>query len=339
MSCGNLLTQRWRDCWRCVRWCGFDDESVIALACAFMGPRGFAQRHRASSSPAGRASRTIPTRSPRRKQLLSIDDDKDLLKKHYVLVNTIDLADTPVYGFIFFGFFRGSFDGNGYAIHNLGTEAIHAKGLFMHIWPGAEVKNVGIVNAYVESSGVLADVNQGTVQNCYCTGAVVRDSGGGLIDLNYYGTVADCYSEAEVSGPNSVGGLIGGSSGLVSRCHSSGKVVGDFNNVGGLIGAANGEVSSCYSTSEVSGLNHVGGLIGYSQLRCLRLLFDRCRDGQRRRRRRADRIQSRRDLALLFHLAREGHKVRGRSGGHQRRPHPGHQARVRSPPATPTPTS
>ncbi len=242
----------------------FRRQFVMAWVLMFIEVPGFSATARAVEFAGGMGEPNDPYQIATAEQLLSIDDDKELLKKHYILVNSIDLAGRPVYAPVISGFFRGSFDGNGYTIQNLGSEEIPAGGLFMYIWSGVMVKNVGIVNAYVEGAGVLAGTNQGTVQNCYCTGAIVSGTGhaGGLIGVNVHATVTDCYSEAEVSGPNNVGGLIGGSSGVVSRCHSSGKVVGDFNNVGGLIGSANGEISFCYSTSEVCGLNSVGGLLG-----------------------------------------------------------------------------
>lgn len=240
---------------------------MMALVCVFMGAMGLGATAQGVEFAGGTGEPNDPYQIATAAQLLSIGKDKALLQKHYILVNTIDLADMPVYGNVF-RIFTGSFDGNGYTIQNFGSEEDPVGGgLFARIDSGGEVKNLGIVNAHVQSQGVLTGTNKGTVRNCYCTGAVVNDSSGGLIVHNAWGaTVTDCYSEAEVSGPNNVGGLMGANSGMVSRCHSSGKVTG-LRNVGGLIGAAGGEVASCsssYSTSEVTGINRVGGLIGHS---------------------------------------------------------------------------
>jgi hypothetical protein len=245
----------------------FQRRCMIGLVCMFMGTMGLFATAQAVEFAGGTGEPNDPYQIATAKQLLSIDKDKALLQKHYILINTIDLADTPVYGNVF-RTFTGSFDGNGYTIQNFGSEEIPVGGgLFARIGSGGEVKNLGIVHAHVQSQGVLTGTNDGTVRNCYCTGAVVNDSSGGLIEYNGWGaTVTDCYSEAEVSGPNNVGGLMGSNSGMVSRCHSSGKVTG-LRNVGGLIGVCGGEegqVSFCYSTSEVTGINYVGGLIGYS---------------------------------------------------------------------------
>lgn len=243
-------------------------RSLIALGSVFLGMLGLCATARGVEFAGGTGEPNDPYQIATPEQLLSAGSYKELYHhKHYILVNTIDLADTPVYMSVFRNFFAGSFDGNGYTIRNFGTEEIPVGGgLFRRIWSGGEVRNLGIVNAYVQSSGVLAGTNEGTVRNCYCTGAVVSHSSGGLIGGNSAGTVIDCYSEAEVCGPNNVGGLIGANSGIVSRCHSSGKVTG-LRNVGGLIGSCGGEggqVSFCYSTSEVTGIDYVGGLIGYS---------------------------------------------------------------------------
>jgi len=246
---------------------GFEKRSLVALLGVFLGTMGLCATARGVEFAGGTGEPNDPYQIATPAQLLSIGNDKVLLQKHYILVNTIDLADTAVYITVFRSVFTGSFDGKGYTIRNFGTEEIPVGGgLFSRIGSGGEVRNLGIVNAYVQSSGVLAGRNEGTVRDCYCTGAVVSDSKGGLIGNNARGTVTDCYSEAEVCGPNNVGGLIGANSGIVSRCHSSGKVTG-LRNVGGLIGACggeNGQVSFCYSTSEVTGINYVGGLIGYS---------------------------------------------------------------------------
>jgi hypothetical protein len=242
-------------------------QLMLAWVLMFVGVLGFSTT-RAVEFAGGTGEPNDPYQIATAEQLLSIGKDKDLLKKHYVLLNTIDLSETPTVGLVISGPFRGTFDGKGYTIQNLGDEENKACALFEIISAGAEVRNVGIVNAHIDYIGALVGVNRGTVRNCYCTQTTVTASGtvGGLIGGNERGIVTDCHSEAEVSGPNNVGGLIGSSSGVLSRCHSSGKVVGDFNNVGGLIGSGGGEVSFCYSTSEVSGLNHVGGLIGYSNV-------------------------------------------------------------------------
>jgi hypothetical protein len=65
-------------------------------------------------------------------------------------------------------------------------------------------------------------------------------------------------------GGSYIGGLIGGNSGTVTSCHSSGSitVAGYTEGVGGLVGGNRGSLAKCYSTVKVSGTIHVGGLAG-----------------------------------------------------------------------------
>jgi uncharacterized membrane protein len=91
---------------------------------------------------------------------------------------------------------------------------------------------------------------------------------GGLIGLNR-GLVTNChsigkvYAYADKAGP--AGGLIGTSLGPVSYCYSAGTVYRGAN-VGGLIGVNNAIVTYCYSKAsvEATGAYCAGGLIGYN---------------------------------------------------------------------------
>jgi hypothetical protein len=85
-------------------------------------------------------------------------------------------------------------------------------GLFRWIEQGAEVRNLGVIDAYIkggEPQGVLAGRNEGRVLNCYSSGTVTGTcSGGGLVGWNS-GTIADSYSTAVVTGGSRIGGLVG----------------------------------------------------------------------------------------------------------------------------------
>lgn len=143
-------------------------QLTLAWVLMFVGVLG-SSTTRAVEFASGTGEPNDPYQIATIEQLGSISDDDELLKKCYVLVNTIDFADRPVYGAVISGHFQGSFDGNGYTIQNLGSEEIPAGGLFTSLRSGSQVKNVGIVNAFVNTTGVLAADNRGMVQNCYCT--------------------------------------------------------------------------------------------------------------------------------------------------------------------------
>ena len=67
---------------------------------------------------------------------------------------------------------------------------------------------------------------------------------------------------ADVTGTEIVGGLVGGNGGTVSNSYSSGSVTGDANGTGGLVGSNGGTISNSYSTGSVTGYLGVGGLAG-----------------------------------------------------------------------------
>jgi hypothetical protein len=66
-----------------------------------------------------------------------------------------------------------------------------------------------------------------------------------------------------VCGMQSVGGLVGWSSGIIRNSHVIGAVIRGSTYVGGLVGYNySGSVTNCYATGSVSGSNYVGGLVG-----------------------------------------------------------------------------
>lgn len=97
---------------------------------------------------------------------------------------------------------------------------------------------------------------------CYSTGNVqAKDSVGGLVGYSSGSIISQCYSLSRVYGQNKVGGLVGTAINTIQSSYARGEVQGrDF--VGGLTGISTYPVVECYSTGQVSGTNHVGGLIG-----------------------------------------------------------------------------
>ncbi len=203
--------------------------------------------------------------------------------KHFKLMADIDLAafdgrdGRPAFNIIapdtdpaepgFQGIpFAGVFDGNGHTISHLTVTGGDEVGLFGRLGPGAEVRNLGVVEARVTgsgfSAGALAGDNWGTVANCFSTGTVTGNAYvGGLVGHND-GHVTCCCSTAESQGRRHVGGLVGDNEGAVTQCYSMGAPSG-VKYVGGLIGSNwSGKVTDCYSTGTVSGDADAGGLVG-----------------------------------------------------------------------------
>jgi hypothetical protein len=95
------------------------------------------------------------------------------------------------------------------------------------------------------------------------------ESVGGLVGYNE-GTISDSSVDGAVSGYSEVGGLAGYNfSGTISNCSSTGTVIGgDYSEyLGGLVGYSNGSIGNCFSTGAIAGgvsSNYLGGLVGQS---------------------------------------------------------------------------
>ena len=178
--------------------------------------------------------------------------------------------------------FTGVFDGNDHIIGNLTIDTAGAGnnylGLFGEI-NGGTISNLGVENCNItggDNSEYLGSLcgknNQGTISNCYSSGAVSGDDNiGGLCGKNIVGTIVSCYTTGSVNGgidSRSLGGLCGDNSlGTIISCYSTSSVNGgiDSRSLGGLCGDNFGTIISCYSTSSVNGgidSRSLGGLIG-----------------------------------------------------------------------------
>lgn len=124
-----------------------------------------------------------------------------------------------------------------------------------------------------DNSGGIAGNNYGSIRKCRSSGNVksvdAGSSGGVVGSSSNQGIIDNCESHASVSGPHSIGGLVGINHGTISDCHATGMVSGatssgDSSAIGGLVGNAPlGQIKNCFSTGRISGDQSVGGLIGY----------------------------------------------------------------------------
>ena len=169
--------------------------------------------------------------------------------------------------------YRAVFDGNGRTIANLfiDRDSSNYVGLFGEFNEGAEMRNLGVVDAHVTGNRYVGALigrhfRGDTITDSYATGSVTghRDVGGLIGWSTAHGTITDSYSTASVSGMNNVGGLVGyNSGGPIINSFATGRVVGD-GGTGGLIGFVNGgTITNSYATGRVSGDGTLGGLAGY----------------------------------------------------------------------------
>jgi hypothetical protein len=238
-----------------------------------------------------------PYRIATAEQLISIGSDPNLLDKHFVLVNDIDLDPNLPGGRVFTqaviapdtdlgeGFqgtvFTGSFDGNSHVIRNLimhneadSLDDDDYLGLFGNVGERAVVKDLGIETAdvgerYGEYHGGLAGWNEGRIIRCHTRGCVSgRRYIGGLVGQNL-GDIHDCRADSDwVSGKTDIGGLVGRNyfGARIVRCHGACTVFLTECGAGGLVGLNEGYVISCHAASDVLGAGYgvytLGGLAG-----------------------------------------------------------------------------
>jgi hypothetical protein len=123
---------------------------------------------------------------------------------------------------------------------------------------GGVVGDVGAVMGGFGVGGLIGVSEEGTIDNCYFAGSVTSHLScadewdflagvGGLVGVNYE-TVSNSYSNANVTGKDGVGGLVGRNlfDGNVSNSYFIGSVIGN-SPIGGLVGYnMGGTVSNSY---------------------------------------------------------------------------------------------
>ncbi len=188
-------------------------------------------------------------------ELNSIGVIPELLDKHFLLMNDLDLSqfigtDFNRIGLDIDGYrFRGSFDGQGQSISNFtyDSEGAYHVGLFGYI-DAPEADQVVIKDL------VLSDPN--------ITGKTYV---GGLIGTLKKGTVLNCGvdnitidTDAILDSSSYVGGLVGESHGIIKQCYSTGQIEAR-GNLGGLVARNYGEIHFSYTVTDLVGDSHIGG--------------------------------------------------------------------------------
>jgi len=268
---------------------------ILVMLSSIFGA-GYAQDFITSSSidfAGGDGSAGDPFRIATPKQL---NDVRNHLNKHFILVNDIDLGPyLSVEGDGYNGGkgwepigiwndFTGTFDGNGYTISGLfiNRPDAHFVGLF-RIVSGATLRDVSLVNVNVTGFakvGGLAGLAKEatTICNVSVAGVVNGETGNislaekvgglvgelGLVEELDGGTITNSSAAVVVSGRSVVGGLAGRSNGNITNSFATNAVTG-FSYVGGLVGFNTGDVTNSYAKGAVTGDGSaVGGLVGTS---------------------------------------------------------------------------
>ncbi|WP_409344949.1 S-layer homology domain-containing protein [Paenibacillus sp. MBLB4367] len=220
-----------------------------------------------------------------------LSDVRSNLSAHYRLGANIDLAgydfdgsgpDTG--GWMPIGStsstpFKGTLDGNGYAIRNITINRPFIRvGLFGAIGTNAQLMNVRLLDINVTGSGAPSISAPGgalagnllsgsTIRNSIATGRISMSgadaAAGGLVGINAGGTIENSHAVVHVSGAAMRhGGLVGTNAGTIRNSYAAGNVFGD-QEVGGLVGYHNsGSIENSYAAGNVTGISGVGGLVG-----------------------------------------------------------------------------
>jgi len=154
--------------------------------------------------------------------------------------------------------FTGTLDGGGHTISwlTIPSATAQGQGLFGYIDNGGTVKNLGLTDVAINSSGSIVGGVAGalhgtsTIRNCYVTGNITGTSSVGGIVGDNIGTIENCYTTASVTGTVTyawVGGITGNfAGGMIKNCYATGNIYG-----GTLSTACSGGLVGFYQTPTV----------------------------------------------------------------------------------------
>lgn len=215
-------------------------------------------------------------------QLQLINASVSSLSANYVLANDLDMSATGQAircAFCSVGDYSGMWGGSGFA--SLGTDGagsrLNSDSGFTGTFDGQGrvISNLSIKQGRGSYSGLFGFTKNAAISTLGLTGLSVTNAGsgqfvGGLIGYSAGITaVRDSYVEGDVSGGESVGGLIGAlGNGTVSNSHANGSVTSStVYYVGGLVGEnIAGKISTSHATGNVLGRSAVGGLVGFNNV-------------------------------------------------------------------------
>ncbi len=206
--------------------------------------------------------------------------DFEIVYDSFVLYRDIDMSDVDDFAPIgpsgSDGGFRGTVDGDGFAVRNLVIDRPDSNfGSFLRsIGEDGVVKNLTLEDIDItgqEHIGALTSSNYGTITNSHVIGATLSADGrsGGFVATNE-GTISDSSTSAHITNEGRLtGGFAGNNTGTIIGSHATGNVEGTLR-TGGFVGTNSGTtdgagvIENCYATGDVAGGDFTGGLVGWS---------------------------------------------------------------------------
>lgn len=131
--------------------------------------------------------------------------------------------------------------------------------------------DIGGIAGCISNKGSLLDcVNDGKIETKRSeVGGIVGRSCGGKDDN--VPLIAKCVNNADVSGYEEIGGIVGETTATVVNSYNTGNISASYQNVGGIVGKTSnystdyskGKVQNCYNIGEVSANKNAGSVVGY----------------------------------------------------------------------------
>lgn len=212
-------------------------------------------------------------------ELAAIETNDTTVK--YYLTNDIDLADygnfTPIGSSSVY--FKGTFDGNGYAIKNMTISGSSYQALFANV-AGATIENLTIQDSTITATSnyaaaIVAHVGAAkfTMTNCHVVDTTVKATGSGGYGVGGLIGFVEASSSSNITNV-SLSSIKGGSvysytygcGGIIGEVYSGKAVVSEcfcaadsvtayaYGGAGGIVGIAKGvvDISDCYNLADIT---------------------------------------------------------------------------------------
>jgi hypothetical protein len=187
---------------------------------------------------------------------------------YYKQTSDIDLAKKPV---VAISVFAGNFNGQNFSIKGLAADGKSRADAWILMNTGL-IENLKLEKSMFFAPAILAGINYGIIRNSYISGELTNGdvSSTGVVASINRGIIENVTVDALIKGISNVGGIVGEnySSGELNHVFFNGSVQGGGKFVGGVVGNNNGKIFDVHVIGSVemqpgTGLG-AGGLVGFN---------------------------------------------------------------------------
>lgn len=163
--------------------------------------------------------------------------------------------------------FKGILNGNGHIVDSLFIISHLSSCGLIDLLDGGTVKNVNLINCYVNSNGSAAGIASGaseaTIYNCFVRGIITSNGyAAGIIAYANHSEITNCAVNGHVTGVGETSGVCCvNSSGVIRNCYSSASITAKGVGAAGVCSSnpGNSEVSNCYANYYRCGTRYIAG--------------------------------------------------------------------------------